>query len=102
MTEQQIIETLATKVMGWEKHEVELDLTDGGTQKFFDSWRMNGIEVATNWRPLHNIADAWMIVEKFRIKKDPIMRAEFALHLPVLIYEIKPRDICLAAYKLVA
>ncbi|OUQ88998.1 hypothetical protein B5G50_08815 [Brevibacillus brevis] len=64
MTEQQIIETLATKVMGWEKHEVELDLTDGGTQKFFDSWRLNGSEVAIHWRPLHSIADAWMIMDK--------------------------------------
>ncbi|MFI8714461.1 hypothetical protein [Brevibacillus brevis] len=64
MTEQQIIETLATKVMGWEKHEVELDLTDGGTQKFFDSWRMNGREVATHWSPLHNIADAIQLAEQ--------------------------------------
>ncbi|CAI8779158.1 hypothetical protein EMIT07CA2_10233 [Brevibacillus sp. IT-7CA2] len=32
MTEQQIIEKLATKVMGWEKYEVELDLSDGGKQ----------------------------------------------------------------------
>nr|WP_275553192.1 hypothetical protein [Brevibacillus brevis] len=58
---------MATKVMGWEKHEVELDLTDGGKQKFFDSWRKNGIEVATHWCPLHNIADAWMIAENLYI-----------------------------------
>ncbi|CAI8970386.1 hypothetical protein EMIT07CA2_60024 [Brevibacillus sp. IT-7CA2] len=32
-----VINMLATKVMGWEKHEVELDLTDGGTKKFFNS-----------------------------------------------------------------
>ncbi|WP_199929225.1 hypothetical protein [Brevibacillus brevis] len=51
-------------MMGWEKHEVELDLTDGGTQKFFDSWRLNGSEVAIHWRPLHSTADAWMIMDK--------------------------------------
>jgi len=102
MTEQQIIETLATKVMGWTKYEIELDMADGGKQKFFDSWQMNGQDIAFQWDPLKNMSDAWMIVEKFRNKKDPIMRAEFALRLPVLIYEIKPRDICLAAYKLVA
>ncbi|WP_208759426.1 hypothetical protein [Brevibacillus antibioticus] len=58
--------TRTAKAKGWEKHDVELDLTDGGIQKFFDSWTMNGSEVATHWRPLHNIADAWMIVEKFK------------------------------------
>ncbi|MGG4453785.1 hypothetical protein [Brevibacillus porteri] len=46
--------------------DAELDLTDGGTQKFFDSWRLNGSEVATHWRPLHNIADAWQVFEKMK------------------------------------
>ena len=89
MTDQQIIETLATKVMGWE-------LTG--------HYWVTGpkIEALNSWNPMENIADAWMIVEKFRNKKDPIMRAKFALLVPVLIYEIKPRDICLAAYEVVA
>ena len=60
-----------SKVMGWEKHEVELDLTDGGTQKFFDSWRLNGREVAVQWNPLQSIADAWMVVEKLFIAVVP-------------------------------
>lgn len=94
MTEQQIIETLATKVMGWEKHEVELDLTDGGKQKFFDSWRKNGIEVATHWRPLHNIAHAWMIVERFKNEPDAYIRFTFESHVPPLIYAIDPAVIC--------
>ncbi|QDS35859.1 BC1872 family protein [Brevibacillus brevis] len=99
MTEQQIIETLATKVMGWEKHEVELDLTDGGTQNFFDSWRMNGIEVATNWHPLQNIADAWMIVEKFKTFRETNYLAYLIFYesIPNSIYAITPRTICDAA-----
>ena len=68
---ERVIEMLATKVMGWEKHEVELDLTDGGTQKFFDSWRLNGREVAVQWNPLQSIADAWMVVEKLFIAVVP-------------------------------
>ena len=92
MTDQQIILTLATKVMGWKRYG-ETDFWYGDNGNLFDH---------SFWNPLQNIADAWMIVDKFRNKKDPIIRAEFALRLPVLIYEIKPRDICLAAYKLVA
>ncbi|WP_409177993.1 BC1872 family protein [Brevibacillus fortis] len=99
MTEQQIVETLGTKVMGWEKHEVELDLTDGGTQKFFDSWRMNGNEIATHWRPLHNIADAWIIVEKFKTLRETNYLAYLVFYesIPSSIYAITPRTICDAA-----
>jgi len=64
MTEQQIIETLATKVMGWTKHEVELDMTDGSKQKFFDSWQLNGQDVAFHWNPLQSIADAYQVIEQ--------------------------------------
>lgn len=92
MTDQQIILTLATKVMGWKRYG-ETDFWYGDNGNLFDH---------SFWNPLQNIADAWMIVEKFRNKKDPIIKAKFVLHLPVLIYEIKPRDISLAAYKLVA
>ncbi|NRQ51965.1 hypothetical protein [Brevibacillus sp. HD1.4A] len=62
MTEQKIVETLATRVMGWEldnryfigatRHECFL-LPDG-----------NRI-LRQNWNPLQNIADAWALVEKF-------------------------------------
>ncbi|MGG4452394.1 hypothetical protein [Brevibacillus porteri] len=62
---------------------------------------MNGREVATHWHPLLKIADAWMIVEKFQ-KGDPILRAKFAVLLPVLIYKLEPKDICNAALEVVA
>lgn len=64
MTEQQIIETLATKVMGWEldnryfvgatRHECFL-LPDGS--RVFRK----------NWNPRQNIADAIQVAEKFGV-----------------------------------
>lgn len=58
MTEQQIIEALAVKVMGWEKR----DLQELGY------WYHEGKVVCRrgNWNPLQNIADAWQVVEKLR------------------------------------
>ncbi|AGR47222.1 hypothetical protein JIMMER1_92 [Brevibacillus phage Jimmer1] len=92
MTEQQIIVTLATEVMGWRWiYHVELDLW---------GWHSPD-EFRKGWNPLENIADAWMIVEKFK-NGDPILRAKFAVLLPVIIYEIEPKDICKAAMKVVA
>ncbi|RFB35708.1 BC1872 family protein [Brevibacillus sp. VP] len=90
MTEQQIIVTLATKVMGWERYQ-ETDFWFGDNGNLFNS---------SLWNPLENIADAWMIVEKFK-NGDPILRAKFAVLLPVLIYEIEPKDICKAAMEAV-
>lgn len=64
MTEQQIIETLATKVMGWTKYEIELDMADGSKQRFFDSWQLNRQDVAYQWDPTKNTADAMQLAEK--------------------------------------
>ena len=56
MTEKQIIETLATKVMGWElgRHAGELFWFEKGLLKTKEK----------DWNPLQNIADAWQVVEK--------------------------------------
>lgn len=61
MIDQQIIETLATKVMGWtlgnnyfvgsQRHEC-FNLPNGGRL------------LRTHWNPLQNIADATMLLEK--------------------------------------
>ena len=58
MTEQQIIETLATKVMGWEKAVA----TDG--KEYWDNGKFCGGIWLRDWNPLQNIADAWQVVEK--------------------------------------
>lgn len=60
MTEQQIIEMLATKVMGWHKAEFN------GAERWYKECG-NPVE-RINWNPLKNIADAWIIVEQ--IEKD--------------------------------
>lgn len=44
MTEQQIVVTLATKVMGWSKEQIDF--------------------LYPAWNPLQNIADAWQVVEQ--------------------------------------
>lgn len=59
MTEQQIIETLATKVMGWTEG-FDFDFHSEDDRVYVHD--MNGFKVI--WNPLQNIADAWMIVEK--------------------------------------
>ncbi|WP_425622966.1 hypothetical protein ACPT9H_00265 [Brevibacillus borstelensis] len=80
MTDQQIIETLATKVMGWAE----------GVSSYYPSRN-----------PLQNIADAWMLVEKFKNETDPITRAKFAVSLPAVIYSIEPSHICYAALQII-
>lgn len=54
MTDQQIVLTLATKVMGWKRYE-ETDYWYGDNGNLFNS---------SLWNPLQNIADAWQVVEK--------------------------------------
>ncbi|MDF9412984.1 hypothetical protein E1B06_14965 [Brevibacillus laterosporus] len=114
MTEQQIIETLATKVMGWVPipprpngppevfpafcFPIYGDIKDGCIVAHKDA---DGVIDTAHWNPIQNIADAWMVVEKFK-NGDPILRARFAALLPVLIYEIEPKDICKAAMEVVA
>lgn len=57
MTEQQITETLATKVMGWQRKKDD----------YVDWWMHEDVFICRvdEWNPLQNIADAWMLVEKF-------------------------------------
>ncbi|NGQ95447.1 hypothetical protein G3578_09805 [Brevibacillus sp. SYP-B805] len=64
MTEQQIIETLATKVMGWEKRDLQE----------LDYWYHDGKVICRrgNWNPLQNKADAWMIVKKLEQEFDAV------------------------------
>jgi len=104
MTDQQIIETLATKVMGWryieghgffEGHEIELS---------------QGFE----WNPLQNIADAWMLVDKigpFDYRKSPIRIGGGYQHITEFFYhghwysgegKTVHEAICQAALKTVA
>lgn len=59
MTEQQIIETLARKVMGWEKATA----TDG--EEYWDNGVFCGGIWLKDWNPLQNIADAFEVVDKF-------------------------------------
>ncbi|MCR8983206.1 BC1872 family protein [Brevibacillus laterosporus] len=56
MTEQQIIVTLATKVMGWKQYD-ETDFWFGDNGNLFNS---------SLWNPLQNIADAWQLMEKLK------------------------------------
>lgn len=59
MTERQIIETLATKVMGWKRYG-DTNFWHGDNGNLFDS---------SLWNPLKNIADAWMIVDKLVLER---------------------------------
>lgn len=61
MTEQQIIETLATKVMGWKEGFAFEFHSEDDIIYIHD---MNGFKVI--WNPLQNIADAWQVVEKMK------------------------------------
>ncbi|MED1784681.1 hypothetical protein P4V43_22885 [Brevibacillus fortis] len=56
MTEQQMVLTLATKVMEWETRSEQ-------SHFWLDS--DGHLRPKSNWNPLHNIADAWQVVEKF-------------------------------------
>lgn len=93
MTEQQIIETLATKVMGWKENK--LYLTGSG----WDTWSFpkGGFVLKTNWNPLKNMSDAWMIVDRFKNEPDAYIRFTFESHIPPLICAIDPAVICEAA-----
>ncbi|ERM19017.1 BC1872 family protein [Brevibacillus laterosporus] len=54
MTDQQIILTLATKVMGWKRYQ-ETDFWFGDNGNLFNS---------SLWNPLENIADAFQVVDR--------------------------------------
>jgi hypothetical protein len=102
MTEQQIIETLATKVMGWKRDTSEY--FDGGEWVSVRTWSYeNGKYAAgSGWNPLQNIADAWMIVQKMA-KADPVTSHKFQEALSMYcIYDITPERICWAAWQAIA
>jgi len=89
MTEQQIIETLATKVMGWDKVYIEF--------------------MYPMWNPLQNIADAFQVAEKFdsyKVKKIQYMHVYSCVLRSELLGEAlaggktAQEAICNAAYKL--
>jgi hypothetical protein len=65
ITEQQIIETLATKVMGWERK------FDSYTRKHYYATDKKGWVWDGHWNPLQNIADAWQVAEKLFIAVIP-------------------------------
>ncbi|RAP29136.1 hypothetical protein C2W64_04083 [Brevibacillus laterosporus] len=78
MTEQQIIVTLATKVMGWKRYQ-ETDFWFGYNGNLFNS---------SLWNPLQNIADAWMIMEEMR------KRQYYLVISPCFIgYEVYPQRV---------
>lgn len=56
MTDNEIILTLATKVMGWKRYE-ETDFWYGDNGNLFDS---------SLWNPLQDIDDMWQVLEKLR------------------------------------
>jgi len=90
-SEQQIINTLATKVMGWDTH------TDVDGNEY---WIIDGKWFPKKcWNPLHNIADAWMIVQQMA-KADPVTSHKFQEALSMYcIYDITPERICRAAWQ---
>jgi Phage ABA sandwich domain len=91
MTNQQIIETLATKVMGWKVLILDETVYVGGETGY-----------CRIWNPLQNIADAWMIVQKMA-KADPVASHKFQEALSMYcIYDITPERICQAAWKAIA
>lgn len=100
MTEQQIIESLATKVMGWEVVNSEVT---GKPRWFYQPDKQFCLEMI-DWNPLQNIADAWMIVEK--IKDNDEQKRHFSAWLALTtgtnsIFGVTPKAISMAAYRLV-
>lgn len=93
--EQQIIETLATKVMEWDRHDEYFIL---------DEHAIHADYLHEVWNPLQNIADAWMLVEK--IKDNDEQKRHFSTWLALTtgtnsIFGVTPKAISMAAYRLV-
>ena len=62
VTDTEIIEALATKVMGWiERPQWRLPADRWYTRNDKREWRK---EAKSGWNPLENIKDAWMVVER--------------------------------------
>jgi Phage ABA sandwich domain len=115
MTDQQIIETLATKVMGWEE-EKDFNRYKG------EIW-VKVAECSFNlWNPLQNIADAWMLMDKLKqryfcevamteiddgywhwmARVIEVLGSPYQVKTYKSIEREAPRAISMAAYKLVA
>jgi hypothetical protein len=62
LSDKEIIETLATKLMGWEKRNM---LGVSWAEKF--GWFAPDGQFKTDdgWNPLQNLADAWQVVNEF-------------------------------------
>ncbi|QOS97577.1 hypothetical protein JNUCC42_13355 [Brevibacterium sp. JNUCC-42] len=70
MTEQQIIETLATKVMGWEQKN--LPNNDAGLPYYAEYWvNEEGLKIkpVNFWNPFHSLTDAFQVMEKIGANK---------------------------------
>jgi Phage ABA sandwich domain len=96
--EQQIIETLATKVMEWRQVNLGISIA------WVDSEGRDISAQVDSWDPLQNIADAWQVVEKFKAMRDTNYEAyrAFYEYVPESIYSITPEAICNAALKVIA
>lgn len=65
--EQKIIETLATKVMGWGRGiRFRSDEDEVGDYVWAIPETGEVMALEHKWNPLRNISDAWMLVEKLR------------------------------------
>ncbi|MGG3884324.1 BC1872 family protein [Brevibacillus panacihumi] len=99
-TEQQIIETLATKVMGWGR-EIRFRSDEDEVGDYVWAVPETGEVMALEykWNPLQNIADAWMIVEKLKQIRPihDVRRHNFQAIIRGSIYDIMPEEICKAA-----
>jgi hypothetical protein len=92
-TEQQIIETLATKVMEWRQVNLGLSII------WVDADGRDVSALVDSWDPLRSIADAWMIVQQMA-KADPVTSHRFQEALSMYcIYDITPERICWAAWQ---
>lgn len=54
MEDKEIVLTIATEVVGWERHK-ETDFWKGDNGNLFDS---------SLWNPLQNIAEAWQVLKR--------------------------------------
>lgn len=105
MEEKEIVLTIATEVMGWERHE-NTYFWQGDNGNFFDS---------SLWNPLQNIADAWQVLKRLEaIGWEWEMKAASYLHPSIKLThgvtlrkifahgDDEAKTICNAAMKVVA
>ncbi|MFF0825400.1 hypothetical protein [Brevibacillus sp. NPDC003440] len=75
--------------MGWKRYG-KTEFWHGENGNLFDS---------SLWNPLQNIADAWMIVDRFKHDSDAYIRFTFESHVSPLICAIDSGVICEVAKK---